>query len=888
MLASDSTQFDALPVYVFSAIPGSALYIHPGTSLVWTPHQFEYLSHPKHHSHDENACPAIHPILPRRKACTKKQTRFETLPAGRPSFGIHSSAMNSLVAFLRFLRRNITLTIVNLTGLSLGISSCIFISIFIIDELSYDSSNIKAERIYRLSSELISQASVDHVPLTPMPLAESLKKDFTGVEHAIRIQRDDEEVNVKIGDRPLLQRNVFKADPEIFEVFTYPIISGDARNPLAGPNKTVLTISTAHKFFGEQDPIGKIVTVDKRDHIVTAVMEDIPLNSDLTFTMLISMDSTDNKTDWFNFDYTTYVLFDQKAISQEGYLADFQQRLDKLAEEKLNSVIRKEAGDFTVNLHMQRVKGIHFTRPLLYDLPKGNIYYTFIFAAIAFLILLIGCLNFINFSIVQSIERSRDVGIRKVVGASFTQLVRKYIGESLLFTTLALLVALVLVVVLMPVFNDLIGRKFSLAAIFDYRIMASMVLIVFLVGVLAGSYPAFYTSSMSPVMALKEKISTPGGQIIRKLSIGLQFFISIGLIICTFVVRNQMNFIKNFDLGFNKENLIVINASGDSATQSQIHGLVAGLKQDPKVLSVVVSGYGGVPNGDETSGQRGTWTFRSNGKDEVRMINASFIDENYIPTLKLRLVQGRNYDGSLSDFTNSILVNEALVKLMGWSNPLEQQVKAGGTYRNVIGVIADYHYMSLYNQVEPQVFPYHNNTIASVMVRLSGNSFRDDVNKLERLFHTYYPDEPFVYRFLDDRIREHYVREDKAMTIFSYFSILTISISCLGLFGLSSLTVFQRKKEIGIRRIIGADLESIIYLFSKEYIFLLVIATALVAPLVWYGAGHWLDTFPYRQTLSVLVYVACGVGAIVAALSTVLFSLGRIFRILPVSLIREN
>lgn len=796
--------------------------------------------------------------------------------------------MRDLLVYMRFLFRNKMLTMINLAGLSLGISSCLFISIFIIDELSYDATNLKADRIYRVSSEIISDASVDHVPMTSSPLAEVLGKDFTGVEQAVRINITQNETNVKVGERLLYQKGVYKADSNIFKVFTYPMLSGDPNTALVKPNSTVLTKSIALNYFGTTDAVGKVITIDKKDFQVNGVMEDVPLNSDLKFKMLISMDSTDRQDNWFNFDYTTYVLFDEQAIARESFLDEFRKQLTDLNEEKINKVIRKENASLQINLHIQRLRGMHFDKPLLYDSPKGNIYYTYIFSAVAALILMIGCLNFINFSIVQSIERSKEVGIRKVVGATFGQLVRRYTGESFIFTFIALIVAMLVVIVLMPVFNSLIDREFTVYALFDPRVIGAMTAILILVGILAGSYPAFYTSSIKPIQALKGKVTTPKGQLIRKLSVSSQFFISIGLIICTIVVYGQMNFIKKFDLGFRKDNLLVINAAGDSTHQDKIRGFVQSLKMNAAIASIITTGYGGVPSGGEESSQRGTVTFRSNGKDEVRMTNSTHIDENYVPSLGLRIVEGRNYDGSLSDFHNSILVNEALVKMMGWKNPLEQQAMWNNKLRNIIGVVSDFHYMSLYNNVEPQIFPYHDNVIVNVMVHLNTSDIKGEISKLEHSFHTYYPDEPFVYRFVDETIRSQYEREDKAMTIFTYFSMLTISISCLGLFGLSSLTVFQRKKEIGIRRIIGADYLSIITMFAKEYLVLIALSLIAVTPLVWYAMSSWLDTFPYREGMHIIVYVLSGLAVLIVSFLTVMFSLARISSMQPVTLIREN
>lgn len=796
--------------------------------------------------------------------------------------------MNNLPLYFRFLLHNKALTVINMTGLALGISSCLFISIFVADELTYDTSNKNLDRIYRITSEIVSGSSVDHVPTAPSPLARTLEHDFTGIDNVVRINMESTSQPVKINEQVIRENYVYKADREIFKVFTYPFIAGDPATALAQPNSVVLTESMARKYFGSTDILGKTLTIGKRDHIVNGIMQDIPLNSDLKVQILMSMDSTNNNDDWFDFGYGTYVLFNKTAITNEAFLADFNKRLAALNDDKVNRLIRESNQDFHINLHLQPLKDLHFARPLLYDTPKGNIYYTYVFSIVAVLILLIGCLNFINFSIVQSIERSKEVGIRKVVGASFNELVLRYVGESFLFTFSSLVVAIIIVFLLMPFFNTVTERSFTMADLLNPYILSLMIAILVFVGVLAGSYPAFYTSSIKPVNALKGRITTPRGQFIRKMSVGSQFFVSIGLIICTAIVYSQMTFIHKYDLGFKKDNMIVINTPVDSTNGSRIKSLVQNMSQHRDIGSVVMAGWGSIPGGKNEDMQRGTVTLKTDGRKEVRMLNNTFVDENYIPAMGIQIAQGRNYDGSISDFRNSIIVNESLVRMMGWKDPLRQQIVWNGKDRKVVGVIRDFYYMSLYNNVEPQILVYHENNISSLFARVSTSDAEALLTKLKECWSGVFPDEPFVYRFLDQSIAAQYRSESKAMTVFTYFSTLTILISCLGLFGLSSLTVYQRKKEIGIRKIIGADLMSIIFLFTKEYILLVVVSLIAVSPVAWYVMQNWLETFPHHQSINVLIFVIAGSLVLAISFITVFLSLIRISTEQPVSLIKET
>lgn len=793
-----------------------------------------------------------------------------------------------MLLYFRFLRRNKVLTVINMTGLALGISSCLFITIFVTDELSYDASNENVDRIYRITSEIVSEGSVDHVPTAPSPLARTLEHDFNGIDKVVRINMENMSQPVKINEQVISENHVYKADRDIFKVFTYPFIAGDPTTALGQPNSVVLTESMAKKYFGSIDILGKTLTIGKRDHIVNGIMQDVPLNSDLKVQILTSMDSINNKDDWFDFGYGTYVLFDKAAITNKAFLADFNKRLSALNDDKVNRLIHESNQHFRVNLHLQPLKGLHFAKPLLYDTPKGNIYYTYIFSIVAVLILFIGCLNFINFSIIQSIERSREVGIRKVVGASFNQLVLRYVGESFVFTFSSFVTALAIVFLMMPFFNTVTERSFTMADLLNPFIFSSMIIIFVFVGVLAGSYPAFYTSSIKPVNALKGRVTTPKGQFIRKMSVGAQFFVSIGLIICTAIVYSQMAFIHGYDLGFKKDNTIVINTPVDSTNGSRIKSLVQKIGQHRDIGSVVMAGWGSIPGGKNEDMQRGTVTLKTDGRKEVRMLNNTYIDENYIPVMGIQLAQGRNYNGSISDFQNSIIVNESLVKMMGWKEPLSQQIVWNGKDRKVIGVIRDFYYMSLYNNVEPQILVYHENNISCLFLRISSSDREVLLTDLKQSWNGVFPDEPLIYRFLDESIETQYERESKAITVFSYFSILTILISCLGLFGLSSLTVYQRRKEIGIRRVIGADLMSIIFLFTKEYILLIVISLIAVSPVAWYVMRNWLETFPHRQSINVFIFVLAGSLVLVISFLTVSFSLIRIAVRQPVSLIEDS
>lgn len=774
---------------------------------------------------------------------------------------------------------------INLVGIALGISSCVFIGLFVIDEFSYDSHHQYLDRIFRATTEITSENSVDHVAISPSAVASALKENYPEVVAAVRFSNMGTETTIKQGDNLYKEKNVFKADSNVFQVFSYKMIKGDPDDALTAPQRVVLTKSIAEKYFGSGESLGKTLMISRKDYLITGVMEDVPMNSDFRFTMLASMDTSDYSDDWFDFSYIHYVLFDDKSVRAPGFISSFEKKITELVDDKMNRPLRENKQNTTCSIHFQPLKGIHFQSSLLYDTPKGNKNYSYIFSCVAVLILIIGCLNYTNFSIVQSIERSKEVGIRKVVGAAFSQLIVRYISESMLFTALAVLLAGIITALMMPAFNELTERNFTVLDLFNGKSISIVLVMLFVVGIVAGSYPAFYTSSIKPVQALKGKVTTPKGQIIRRISISSQFFISIGLLICTGIVYRQMIFIKRYDLGFKKDNAMVIKVPSDSSRYEKFQFLKESLLKSASVKSVALGGLGALPGAVP---ELGSATLKTDGKDDVRMVSYNAIDEDYLPSLGIGITQGRNFDGRLSDFKNSILVNEALVRMMGWDNPLAQQVAWKDGFKNVIGVVRDFHFRSLYNKVEPQVIGHHGKEVSYVFVVFSGLNFSDQIESIRNEWGNLFPDEPLDYTFLDESVNAQYRNEEKAMRVFTYFSALTIIISFLGLFGLTSLTVYQRKKEIGIRKIIGAEFLSILLLFAKEYLGLIIISIVLVSPVSWFVMNRWLESFPYRDSISLFIFMGTGIGVIAISLMTIAFSISRIAKSKPVNLIAEN
>jgi putative ABC transport system permease protein len=694
----------------------------------------------------------------------------------------------------------------------------------------------------------------------------------------------DNECKVNVNGSLYKEKDVFRADAEVFRIFSHTFLYGNEQNALSGPQRAVLSRSIARKYFGA-DAMNKSLVIDKKEYIVTGVIEDVPQNSDLKFNMLLSMDSADNSGDWFDFSYRTYFLLNKQNAGSERFIPEFEKKLLPLAEEKYNKPLKNNVQDMTITLHVQPLEGIHFSNFLLYDTPKGSVNELYIISVVAFLLLFIGCLNYVNFSIVQSIERSKEVGIRKVVGASFPQLVGRYLGESVLVTGIALAFSVVFVVAALPLFNTITGKNFSWEDLFKAEIFMAMSAILLAVGILAGSYPAFYTASIKAVTALKGSINKVKGHSFRKTSVTIQFTISIGLILCTLIVFTQMKFMKNYDLGFKANNIIVVTIPGDSLLAGKAHIYKNNILKNNSVLSASLAGWGTLPGSDP---ELGSVSLKAGGKVDVRMVNLTYADADYLPTMGIQLEEGRNFRSeNISDKKNTILVNEALVKMMGWKNPLENKIIVSGIEKQIIGVIRNYYQGSLHNLISPQVLTSPDRGLNYLFVSFKPGTSSDLVSLLRREWKTIFSQELFDYTFVDESVNAQYTKEEKAMNLFFYFSALTIMISCLGLFGLSTLTIYQRKKEIGIRKAIGADFQSIVILFSKEYVVLIVLGILIASPLAGYIMSQWLENFVIRAKPDVWMYSATGVSIIVVSLITIILSILKISRSKPTALMGE-
>lgn len=782
----------------------------------------------------------------------------------------------SIKIYLRVLAKRKVLTLINLIGLALGIASCLYIWLYVQDELSYDMHYQNADRIYSVTTRIISSGSTDHIATSPMPLARALQQTFADVEAAGRF-KNVLSVNVRYGEHTYKEKEIFEADADVLTIFKYTFREGNPETALSGPDKIVITEAFRKKYFDNETALNKMIVVNNRTLTVSGVIDNLPENTDFKFSALIPFESRDEENWFADFAYYTYVLLRKElrtAADQDEFV---NKKLHTLANEHLNAALKATNQNTTIQFSVDALRNVHFRPALLGDTPKGNKQYAYIFSLVAICILIIACFNYINFSIVRSIERTKEVGIQKAIGASLPHLVSRYIGESVFTVIIALVLSFIIVIPLLPVLNDVAGKNFSPGDLLSFNILGFVCFILVVVGLLTGSYPAFYVSSIQPAVALKGKIKTFKGMLFRKMSIVTQFAISIGMIICTAIVFAQMSFVQEYDLGFRKRNTLIIDVPSDSLSAGKIAQLKRTLMANSAVESTSITAFGAVPGGVFNKGN-----VRQVVDGESRIVNFCFVDHDYLNVLEIPLKEGRMFNAeSANDRKYSAVVNESFVKRWNMKKALGENVVMEGETFTIIGVMKDVHFLSLFQPIEPLMLRYQDKEPATHLLVSFNNktAVADQVGIVKNEWNNaFVSSDPFVYSFLDESLAAQYTNEDRMMSVFTIFSVFTIVISCLGLFGVCSLAIYQRRKEVGIRKVNGASPFSIITLVSKEYVLLVLLSFVIVCPVVWYLMDKWLQSFLYRSSTNVLPYLLTGIIVTACSLATIVFSVFTISR----------
>ncbi len=768
---------------------------------------------------------------------------------------------------LRVITRQKLFSAINVVGLSIGLASFILISIFIRHELSYDQMFTNADRVYRLAANLHLESGPSLRAVTSPPMAGIIHDEFPEVEKIARIGRSSRPLSYQ--DKTFLDTKLFTADSTFFDLFDFPFEAGDKATALTQPNSIVLTPTTARKYFGDVNPLGKQMTLsDTISLMVTGVLRDAPDHSHLDFDCLYSRTTVvkpyqESKDDWFNNNFYTYLLL-KPSSSPRDLEARFPEMLDKrMGADRRQSI--------WYELFLQPIASIHLHSSLRGEIkPNGSMGLVYTFGSIAIFILLIASINFMNLSTAKAARRANEVGIRKTAGALRRQLILQFLGESLLLSIVSAALALILVQASIPAFDTLVGKNLHFNLTGDPGMLLEFVLITMTVGLLAGIYPALFLSGFKPIQVLKGKVASGNqGAVLRKGLVVFQFAISIILISGTLIIRNQIDFMQSQDLGFAKEQLVVISIRGGEGT-NKFEVIKQRLLQHASVLGVSASSE---PLGRNQS----VIATVPEGWDENKMTSVTTImaDADFIPTHQIKLLSGRNFsNNNASDADHAFIVNESAVKLFGWK---DNQVAVGkklnwglGKEGNVIGVVNDFHYFSLHKQVEPLIIHIMPDAYSYLTLRIRPDaSWQEAMRSLENEWKSIGMKGVFTYFFLDDDFARQYESDQRLKTFVSYFSALAILIGCLGLFGLTAYMTEQRSKEIGIRRVLGASVSGMVTLLSMDFLKLVIIANLFAWPLAWYLLNQWLSSFAFHIEVSLLVLFLSGFIALLIAWLTV-------------------
>jgi putative ABC transport system permease protein len=753
----------------------------------------------------------------------------------------------------RNLLKNKSFSFINILGLAIGIAACMIIFLYVQNELTYDRYNVKAGRIARVTSILHTPESDVVLATTPIPLAVTLKRDYPEVESTVRIEPATRVV--KSNNKVFREEFFYSADQNIFSIFSFEFLEGKPEGSLKDPNAIVITKTIARKYFGTSTALGKIMVCNEKNLLVTGVIKDRPVNSDIPLTALLSVDYS-KTTSWMDdFPLYTFVLFKNKSDFK-----NFEAKMVSMSKKYVQPEIEAMGdGKYSIEFDLTPLADVHFNVGKLGDTPKGNKQFNYIFSLLAVFILVIALLNYINLSTAKSTERAREVGIRKVSGALQFQLIRQFLFESSFIVAISWILGLGMVWVALPFFNELFDTKLAINWLYDPILIAGIFLLTLF---LAGVYPAFVLSGFKPIKVLKGNWRHGiKGVFLRKTVTITQFAIAAGLIMGTTVIYNQMKFIEQRNLGFNKDQLLNIYLPRDSSSINSVHSFQNELHQRPEVAGITV-GSGMMEDGLTI----GTTFAETAGKKRELMSNYFSIDPSFISTFQIDLLEGRNLSDSFgTDKNEAFLVNEAFVKTMGWKTSVGKSMEGFGHKGKVVGVVKNFYYRSLHNIVEPLVLVYNIAPANTTTVRLKPR----DLQVVQAIFKKNFPVLPFDYSFFDDIVNKQYKKDRATMLLFNYFTMLSIFVSCMGLYGLVSLIVVQRTKEISIRKVLGASLNQLITLLTKDFVRLVFIALVIALPIAGIAMNKWLTSYAYHIQLSWWMFLIPVMLILIIALSII-------------------
>jgi predicted permease len=771
---------------------------------------------------------------------------------------------NYLKIALRSFFRHKGYTFINTAGLAIGIACCIMIMLWVQDELSYDRFHENADDLYVATFNNGSK-------VTPTALSPYLKAEYPEVIHSSRYSMQGKNL-LKYKNRDIYQEGGIMVDPDFLKMFTIPFLKGNPETALNSPNSILLSDEVARKLFGTSEPIGQTLTLDTRvDMKVTGVFEDYPSNSHMSFQFILpvslAMAYDKNYNTWGVNNIRTYVELRKNTPVQS-------------VDAKISDVVERHRPQDKRAMSLQPITRVHLN-PMYQS--GGTILYVYLFSALAFFILLIACINFINLTTARSSNRAKEVGIRKTVGACRIHLVRQFFGESLLLTLIASALAIGLVYLFLPMFNDLTGKSFTWEHLFQRMVVLGIFGIIFLTMLMAGSYPSLVLSRFQPVKVLKAKQMTRmKGALFRRILVVLQFSLSVFLILGTLMVYRQVHYLRERDVGYDRDNIVFFDIG--TRFRSNIETIKTEWLSHSNILGVTLTdiapyrwmsnaGYGDVH-----------WEGKTN--QQVKMVMIS-VDYDYLETFGLKMTQGRFFSKQYStDAADAYVINQAAERAMEMDDPIGKELRVWDLKKRIIGVVEDYHFESLHNKIIPMAMRIDPRWYLQACVRISPHRIPDTLAFLEDRWEEIHPEYPFEYRFLDETIQNQYRAEQAIGKLVSVFTVFALFISCLGILGLSSYTAEQRTKEIGIRKVLGATVSSIIKHISREFVVLVVIANVIIWPLAYFIMNRWLERFAYRISIGWWSFVLTGVGVLVVSLLTVSWQILRAATANPVDSLR--
>jgi putative ABC transport system permease protein len=786
---------------------------------------------------------------------------------------------NYLLIAFRNARRNRAYTIINLLGLAIGIASSLMILLFVMDELSYDRHNKHFKEIYRIYVKGKIQGNEIEAALSNAPMGATLKADFPEVVDFTRVFTFDGDPKVRFEEKVFIEENFYYVDSTFFNVFTAPVVYGNPEKMLSRPNTVVLTEEIARKYFGNEDPVGKLVQVGQEEvnFEVTGVVKAFPESSHFHFNMLGSMTSIylANWNQWVGNNNYTYIRL-RKDVDPQQLESKFPELIEQHMGTELEESLGLSMEEFLAagnafGYFLQPLKEIHLQSDLQFEInPGGSRSSVIIFSVIALFLILIASINFMNLSTASGAKRATEVGIRKVAGAEKNRLIQQFLVESFLITVLALILAVVLVELFIPGFNNIAGKGLRLDSLGTLRLIIGLLGIGLVVGFASGSYPAFFLSSFKPTDVLKSgAMRGARGATLRRVLVTFQFVVTIVLFICTILVNRQMNYLRAKDLGFTKENLVVIDRV--YVLEEQIDAFRQELLKNPSIRQVTISSA--VPGGligDNVYLPEGA------ASNETHAINNMWADWYFLDAYELEMVEGRWFQEENPTDSFALILSESAVRALNFEDPFNKRLYTQfGDERDdpspIIGVVKDFHFQSLHQEIRPLIIKFKTVENYQMSVKISDNNTRLTLEYIEKTWSSFREQQPIHMTFLEEELASLYDNEEKTAVIFNIFSVLAIFIAALGLLGLASYSAAQRTKEVGIRKAMGASISSVLLALSKEYIWLILLATLAAWPLGYFFMKDWLQDYPARVTLEPIVFILSSLMAFIIAAATVLF-----------------